>query len=288
MSEERDDQVLLYARWLIWVFCLDDHIESRTAPQAVDTLFTGLLHRTGAPGAPAGPPGGPEHPIVTALAGLWRQTSHGMTSDWIGRFHRHLREQYTGCLNEHHLRRTNTVPTVAEYPLLRRRSSGLWLYDLPEAILCVELPPAFAATALWQELIRHISDAANWCNDILSCPKEATDGLTVNYLLVARHHLGLTAPAAVHWLTARITDRLDRAAALGRRIPATAARLGLPPATVRAVSRVACAALNFPAAYLTWALCSARYTRDLSVNTPAASSADPWTTAPGTMGPPSG
>ncbi|MGX2993207.1 terpene synthase family protein [Streptomyces sp. JNUCC 64] len=269
LPEERDEHVLLYAHWLIWVFHLDDHIESRTTPEAVDALFGRLLERTGPPG-PVSPVGsvapaanGPADPagraVEDALADLWRRTGRGMSGHWRERFRRHLREQRAGCLREHLLRRAGAVPTLEEYPLLRRRSSGPWLYDLPEAVLCAELPPAFAATALWRELTRHVSDAANWCNDVLSRSKESADRLTVNHLLVARHRLGMTEAAAVRWVTGRVVDRLDRAAALGRRVPAVAGGLGLPPPAVRDVSRVVCATLNFPAAYLTWALDSARY-----------------------------
>ncbi|MFE7133967.1 terpene synthase family protein [Streptomyces sp. NPDC057638] len=261
MAEERDAHALLYARWLIWVFCLDDHIESATAPEEIDALFGGLLTRTEHPArAPHDRTGEPARVIETALALLWQESGRCMSHHWQERFRRHLREQRTGCLSEHHLRRAHTVPTAEEYPLLRRRSSGLWLYDLPEAVLGIELPSSFAAMTLWRDLVCRVSDAANLCNDILSCSKEAADQLTMNALLVARHRLGLTGAAAVHWVTGHIVDHLDHAAALGREIPGAAAGLGLPPRAVRDVSRVACAVLNFPAAYLAWALDSARYT----------------------------
>ncbi|MFI6642626.1 terpene synthase family protein [Streptomyces sp. NPDC050504] len=267
MSEERDDQVLLYAHWLVWVFCLDDHVETRTGPQEIDALFRALTARTG--GNPPGDRGGrPPCAVEAALGDLWERTCPRTSHHWRARFRRHLREQHAGCLREHRMRRAGAVPTPEEYPLLRRRSSGLWLYDLPEAVLDIELPPAFAATALWRELVRHISDAANWCNDVLSHPKETADELTVNYLLVARHHLGLAPGAALHWVTRRIVDRLDRAAALGTRVPDTAQRLGLSPHAVRGVSRVACAVLNFPSAYLSWALESGRYTDRTSPTAP--------------------
>lgn len=267
MSEERDEQVLLYARWLIWLFSLDDHVESHTDPHAIDTMFGNLLARTEVPdtdihssaSAVHGTASGPAHVIERAFAELWQQTSRGMGSDWRARFSEDLRYQHTGCLRELRLRRSGTVPTIAEYPLLRRQSGGMWIYDLPEAILGIELPPAFAATTLWHQLVCHVSDAANWCNDILSCPKEITDRVTMNYVLVARHELGLNHSDADQWVVGRIVARLDQAAALGQRVPDIADHLGLPPATIRDISRIACATLNFPAAYLTWALDSLRY-----------------------------
>ncbi|WP_445394911.1 terpene synthase family protein [Streptomyces sp. LE64] len=263
LSEERDEQVLLYARWLIWVFHLDDHVESRTTPGAVEALFGGLLDRIGPPGtvapAPRGEADGDGRAVAEALTDLWRRTGRGMSDHWQQRFRRHLRQQRAGCLREHLLRATGTVPTPQEYPRLRRWSSGPWLYDLPEAVLGVELPPAFAATALWRELTYHVGDAANGCNDLLSAEKESAGRITVNHLLVARHRKGLTGAEAVRWVTEHVVDRLDRAAELGRRTPAAAQDLGLSPAAVREVSRVVCATLNFPAAYLTWALGSARY-----------------------------
>ncbi|MFE3448174.1 terpene synthase family protein [Nonomuraea sp. NPDC059194] len=226
----------LFAQWLTWLFHLDDLVDE--AGQPYPRLFEG----TGA------------HPLEAAFTDLWRATSATMSDDWRLRFATNLQRQADACRAQADNRVSGRVPTVEEYPALRRGTAGPFLYDLVEPCLRVEVPPELAAAEPWQALVEACADVAAWCNDLASLPKERGDAH--NFVVVVTHELDLGEPEAVDWVLDRIAGRCADMRAAARRLPLDE----LPARTARDVSKVACAYLTAPRAHLDWVTESERYT----------------------------
>ncbi|MET9340934.1 terpene synthase family protein [Nonomuraea sp. NPDC003804] len=226
----------LFAQWLTWLFHLDDLVDEEGQPYP--RLFAG----NGA------------HPLEAAFTDLWRATSATMSDDWRLRFATNLQRQADACRAEADNRASGAVPTIAEYPALRRGTAGPFLYDLVEPCLGVEVPPELAAAEQWQALVDSCADVAAWCNDLASLAKERGDAH--NFVVVAARELEVGEAEAVDWVLDRIEERCADMRAAAKRLP-----LGeLPRRTARDVSMVACAYLTAPRAHVDWAAESERYT----------------------------
>ncbi len=229
----------LFAQWLTWLFNLDDELDEGARPL---NLFQGIL--AGACG----------HPIEAAFADLWRVTSARMSDQWRARFAFNLRRQHDACRDEAANRATGRIPTLAEYPALRRGTVGPYLFDLVEPCLRVEVPAWLQGSESWRELVDACIDATAWCNDITSRAKERDD--QHNLVVIAMHELRMDQREAVAWVLDRIVERCHDMHRAAKRIPLEA----LTPQQSRDVSKVACAYLAAPRAHLDWLLESNRYT----------------------------
>ncbi|MER6945496.1 terpene synthase family protein [Nonomuraea sp. NPDC000554] len=229
----------LFAQWLTWLFHLDDELDEGSCPLSV---FQGLLE------------GASDHPLEAAFADLWRVTSARMSDQWRARFAVNLKRQHDACRIEAENRAAGRVPSLAEYPSLRRATIGPYLYDLVEPCLRVEVPPWLHESEPWQALVDACNDVNAWCNDVASRPKERGD--THNLVVVASHQLRLDERQATAWVLDRIAERCHDMQRAVRRLPLDA----LAPKAARDVSKVACAYLAAPRAHLDWLLESTRYT----------------------------
>lgn len=228
----------LFAQWLTWLFHLDDELDEGPCPL---DIFHGLLNGTA------------RHPLESSFADLWRVTSARMSDHWRSRFAGHLKTQYDACRTEAENRLTGRMPTLGEYPALRRGTVGPYLFDLVEPCLRVEVPAWLHSSEPWQELVEACSDVTAWCNDVASRPKEHGD--PHNLVVLATREYGLDEPAATAWVLDRIAERCHDMHVAARRLP-----LGdVDPKTARDVSKVACAFLAAPRAHLDWLLESTRY-----------------------------
>ncbi|HEX4816069.1 MAG TPA: terpene synthase family protein [Nonomuraea sp.] len=228
----------LFAQWLTWLFHLDDELDEGECRLEV---FHGML--SGAAG----------NPLEAAFADLWRVTSVRMSDRWRARFAVGLRRQHDACRTEADNRAAGRMPTLEEYPELRRGTVGPYLYDLVEPCLRVEVPAWVHESEPWQLLVDACSDVTAWCNDVASRPKERGDAH--NFVVLAMRQLGLTEREATAWVLDRIARRCDDMRRAARRLPLP----DLPPKTARDVSKVACAYLAAPRAHLDWLLESTRY-----------------------------
>ncbi len=228
----------LFAQWLTWLFHLDDELDEGPCPLEV---FQGMLE------------GACDHPLEAAFADLWRVTSSRMSDQWRRRFAVSLQRQHYACRTEAANRVSGTIPTLAEYPALRRGTVGPYLYDLVEPCLRVEVPTWVHRSEPWQELVNSCSDVTAWCNDVASRPKERGDAH--NLVVIARHELGLGDREAVSWVLDRIAERCRDMQEAARQLPLD----DLAPRTARDVSKVACAYLAAPRAHLDWLMESSRY-----------------------------
>jgi hypothetical protein len=259
-------QVVLFTKWLTWLFAFDDLRDEGamgSSATAIEALYNDLLKavRRGYARPGAGP-------LEAALADLWQQTAPTMGSAWRRRFTGHLDWHREGCMDEAVNRRTDGIPSLRAYPPLRRRINGLFMFDLAEPVLGTEIPEALAASRTWQNLVEGTSDLTAWCNDVASCVQDRPGGDTCNYVIVATRSLALEPLAAVDWVYDQITWRSYDVQAAARSLPAEFTRLKLDPPTVRAVSKLACGLLAAPRAHLDWLLESGRYQPDGAVPTP--------------------
>ncbi|MEO5875150.1 MAG: terpene synthase family protein [Streptosporangiaceae bacterium] len=248
------DRVVLFAKWLTWLFAFDDARDEGPlggSATAIDALYSDLWkavrRRAARPGA---------GPLELALAELWRESAAEMGSDWRRRFTGHLDAHRAGCLEEAVNRRTGSAPALEDYPLLRRRTNGLFMFDLAEPVLGVEVPESVAVSRAWLSLVDGTSDVMAWCNDVASFTQDSDP---CNYVIVAMRSLGLTAEAAVNWVNERILVRAQDVQAAARSLPAEFTRLRVDPVTVREVSRLVCGLLGAPRAHLDWLLECGRY-----------------------------
>ncbi|MEV0592556.1 terpene synthase family protein [Nonomuraea cavernae] len=229
----------LFAQWLTWLFHLDDEMDEG---QGRLEIFQGMLA------------GASSHPLEAAFADLWRVTSARMSDLWRARFAVNLQRQHDACRLEAANRAAGRIPTLQQYPALRRATVGPYLYDLVEPCLRVEVPPWLHGCEPWRELVDACNDVTAWCNDVASRPKEGGDGH--NLVVIAMHELGLNQRQAVAWVLDRIAERCGDMREAAGRLPLDA----FGPRTARDVSKVACAYLAAPRAHLDWLMESARYT----------------------------
>ncbi|MFG3440649.1 terpene synthase family protein [Nonomuraea sp. NPDC047897] len=228
----------LFAQWLTWLFHLDDEMDE--GPARLE-IFHGMLA------------GGASHPLEAAFADLWRVTSARMSDQWRARFAVNLRRQLDACRVEAANRAAGRIPSLEQYPALRRGTVGPYLYDLVEPCLRVEAPAWLHGCEPWRELVDACSDVTAWCNDVASRPKERGDGH--NLVVVAMHELRLDERQAVGWVLDRIAERCEDMRRAAGRLPLDE----LGPRAARDVSKVACAYLAAPRAHIDWLVESARY-----------------------------
>jgi hypothetical protein len=195
-------------------------------------------------------------PLEITLAQLWDTTARLMTAGWRQRFLSHLEDHRRACSEEAVHRRTGHIPSVSEYPLLRRRGSGLFMYDLAEPVLGLQLPEAIVRSPTWRAMVRAIADLVTWSNDVVSYPREATPH---NYLKVFAQAYGLEAGQTGPWVVARIAERAPEMEAAVRQLPAAYLRLSLDEEAGRRADKVAATLLGVPRAHLEWLLESGRY-----------------------------
>jgi hypothetical protein len=251
-------RVTLFTQWLIWLFAFDDVRDEGQlggSATAVDTMYSHLsmsLRRGRArPGA---------GPLEIALTELWQATSPVMSRSWRSRFLSHLEDHRSACAEEAVNRRTGHIPSPERYPQLRRRTSGVFMFDLAEAVLGDELPAGVVLSPAWQNLLQGTTDLITWCNDVASYTREAPWGATHNYVTVFAHAFDLTPDQTCTWVVDRIVERASEVRAAARQLPATFARLGLDPAAERRIGVITEILLTTPRAHLEWLLETGRYT----------------------------
>ncbi|HEX6468925.1 MAG TPA: terpene synthase family protein [Streptosporangiaceae bacterium] len=244
------DRVGLYARWLIWLFAFDDARDDGPvggSATAVDDLYGHLLAslRRGGPRPGA-------DPIELALNDLWRTTVPLMSADWRRRFLTHMERHRAACVEEAVNRRTGRTPPLEDYPALRRRTLGRFLFDLAEPVLGIEVPAPVVPTAPWQSLVDGLTDVTAWCNDVASYAGEAARADPHNYVTVLAAACRLDPPQAADRVVDRIAERAAEMAAAARTLPGDLAVLGVPGASIRQADDVAMALVRTQGAHLDW------------------------------------
>ncbi|SNR90080.1 hypothetical protein SAMN05216276_1001100 [Streptosporangium subroseum] len=245
----------LFARWLTWLS------RFREDPAA----FAGVLAV-----AEGGEPGA--LPLERSFANLWRACAPGMSQEWRERFLAGLTAQHEALLaigtpiqdrpsagERTPIRdRPSTgerppfqdCPSIEDYPALGRNAFGPYLFDLVEPCAGVEVPAPVQESPRWRAVVEASGDVAAWCDDL-------TTGR--GYVAVASTWLDRPDDTAVEWVIDRVVTRMEELWTAARAIPLLLERHDLGFAASREATRVACAFLTIPRAYLEWFLESSRY-----------------------------
>jgi hypothetical protein len=251
------DRVELFSRWLTWLYAFDDARDNTplgASATSVDTVYAGLMMaiRRGHARPEAGPP-------EMTLVELWNGTAALMSHRWRQRFLSHLEDHRRACTEEAVHRRTGRVPSMADYAALRRRSGGMWAYDLGEPVLGLELPDDVLRSPGWQSLQEAVADLVAWSNDVVSHPLESANGAHHNFLTVLAETYGLETDRTGVWVVERLARRASDLTAAARQLPATFRRLELAPEETAQAETAAKTLLTLPRAHLEWLLESGRY-----------------------------
>jgi len=255
------DRVVLFARWLMWLFALDDHFDDTplgASATSVDGLYADLLGalRRGHTKPEAGA-------LELALEELWRDTVPGTSPQWRHHFLRLMEEHRAACAEEAVNRRTGRIAPLADYPVLRRRSAGPFLYELAEPVLQVALDPRLKRSPAWKALVDGTADMITWANDVVSYPKESRQGtvpVTGNLVAVACRELGMAPAQAASWVVDRIARRAPQVREAARAVGAELDRLEIGPQGRKDTAAVVRVLLQAPRAHMDWLAETGRYT----------------------------
>ncbi|MCM3882353.1 terpene synthase family protein [Frankia sp. R82] len=256
LPDAHPSDVEVYARWVLWLFHLDDEQDEGSMglrAELVHTTYaaiTSIVEGRSDPSTASAP--------VTALADLWPRTAREMSPQWRRRFLEHIHHHRDAFLTQIAHRHNGTLATPAEYPSLRRDDNAMFMVDLLEVVHQTEIPPDLVATSSWTELCAASSDLVAWCNDVVSLPREAARGETTNYVLVLRHATGCDEHTALDQVYAHITRRLHDLREAERVLLADARHLAptVDPDRLRLVVRTI---RDIPGAHLAWMFSSGRH-----------------------------
>lgn len=257
LPETDEVAVTLFAKWLIWVFALDDSLDEGplgNSATSVHALYSDLLKavRRGHARPDA-------RPLEVALLELWDETAVQMSPQWRRRFLAGFEEHRAACAEEAVNRRTGRLPTVEGYPVLRRKAVGPFLLDLVEPLLGCTPPRAVAATPAWHVLTQGVMDLIAWSNDVASYRKESERGDVHNFLTVVGAAFDLAPTRAIGWVNDEISLRTAQILAAMQTLPGEIERLELDTVTTSEVMELARHLLAAPRAHLDWLLESGRY-----------------------------
>lgn len=257
LPESKAGEVTLFAKWLAWLSFFDDELDEGalgSSAEGVDDAYGGVMAAL-----QRGQARRDAWPIEGAVVDLWRETAVAMSPAWRGRFLDRLSVHRAASRQQAENRRAGSIPTLADYTLLRRATVGAYMFDLLEPVLRVEVPGRLVETRAWTTLIEGTSDVVALSNDVASLAKERACGDIHNYLIVASHALGVDSLQAAAWVNDQITERIAQMQAAARALPSEFARLQMDPGSARGASKVACALLGAPRAHLEWIMESGRY-----------------------------
>ncbi|GAA4185980.1 hypothetical protein GCM10022252_17220 [Streptosporangium oxazolinicum] len=220
------------ARWLTWM----SHL--RRAPEALTPVLA--VAEGGAPG-PA--------PLERAFSGLWTACAPGMSGAWRERFTAGLAAQREASLT----RGTPPADTYGTPPADDRGKPaggafGRYLFDLVEPCLGVEVPEQVWRSQSWRALVEASGDVAARCEEAVAGHGQ------VDTIFLERSN-----QAAEEWTIDRVATRVEELWTAARAIPALTERHDLGLTLSLEVTRVACAFLTIPRAYLEWLLETPRY-----------------------------
>ncbi|MFB7763151.1 terpene synthase family protein [Streptomyces xiamenensis] len=240
LPDAAEPRAELAACWMTWTFFLDDQYEEGSGgTDRAWSATTGAVRSVLAGGDP--PPASP--PLILALADLVARLRALASPHWQHRFAGHMSDALAAVRREIELRNAGVPPTLEEYRVLRRDTSGFVpTLDILELCHHAELPPDVYDSPAYQDVLAAAIDVNTWTNDLYSLEKEVACGMVTNLVLVLEHERGLGRDAARRAVRALIEERsADLLRALRR----------LPPGTA-AVNRCATALTSVVAGWLHW------------------------------------
>ncbi|GAA2777788.1 terpene synthase family protein [Crossiella cryophila] len=186
--------LLVYAKWLTWLFVADDEFDENRAPAegGIDRGVLGLLPLDGAAPVAA------RTPVTAALAELWRELAATMPRPLQERFRRNADEYARSYASDLARDRTGAVPDLRAYIELRRLSGAVeTCLDLIERQPEAYLYPKLAADPATRAVRLAANDIICWSNDVFSVAKEFRHGELNNLVTVLHGASGMTWRGAV-------------------------------------------------------------------------------------------
>ncbi|WP_330328764.1 terpene synthase family protein [Streptomyces sp. NBC_00536] len=229
------ERVVLLAEWMAWSFVLDDQHDHliRTGELAAwrpvtdaitEHLETGRSEAAAALG----------NPLVNGFTDLCDRILAGMSGATAARYRAHVPLMLHSLDQEAGNRRTGGHPTVQDYILMRRHSSQILpMMDMVEAGLGLDLPQSVHDLPEFQTLTASVLDVISWGNDVFSLPKEHACGDNNNLVSLISARDGVSLPAAVQVVEARIQARIEEYLVAERRLFQVMDADGATPPSVR-------------------------------------------------------
>ena len=168
-------------------------------------------------------------PLTRAFAGLWEACAPRMSDTWRERL-------------------TSGPDAGAHLAGEHADASGRHPLDLVEPCYGVEVPASVRRSPHWRALVEASGDVTTWCADAAAGRDGATDAC-----------LERSNQAVAERTIDRVATRMEELWTAARAVPALTERHDLDFAASREVTRVACAFLTIPKAYLEWLLEMPRY-----------------------------
>ncbi|CAM6098931.1 unnamed protein product [Calypogeia fissa] len=154
---------------------------------------------------------GKMEPIGALLRDLWASSLRTMPAEFNLRLAHTIQDYFLGDLSEAINREDKTIPSIAEYTILRRKSGAveptIVIFDLYQEVY---MPNELFFSSPMKEMMDAVNDIIVWHNDIMSFKKEMTKGDHVHNLvtLISYERKDCTYQECAHIALDMIYDRI--------------------------------------------------------------------------------
>ncbi|GGZ51125.1 hypothetical protein GCM10010387_51880 [Streptomyces inusitatus] len=258
--EAGEADLTLTAKWMAWLFLLDDRIDESVLGRDADLLEEHLhdLQAT-ALGTPTAPTAA-ARPMARALEEIIAEASAGMSGAWRLRFRRHVSDYLSAGVWQAAHRQAAQIPGPDVFPHWRRAFGAIMpTFDLVERAHGGALPSSVYYSRPYQDLLIAAADLVCWTNDLMTVDKEAAHGDLHNLVLVVAHDRLQDRPTAAAEVSAACERRLHAYTAGCRDLTALTAALRLPDAVRHHADHCAAALRVWTRGHLEWGLRTPRY-----------------------------
>ncbi|MCM2387197.1 terpene synthase family protein [Streptomyces albipurpureus] len=247
----------LTAKWMAWLFLLDDRIDESDLGRDADLLaehlhdlqVTALGTRTAA-----------DRPMSRALEEIITEASAGMSDAWRLRFRRQVSDYLSACVWQAAHRQAAQVPDRQVFPHWRRVFGAIMpSFDLVERTNGGALPSCVYYSRPYQDLLIAAADLVCWTNDLMTVDKEAAHGDLHNLVLVTAHDRSQDRQAAAAEVSAACERRIRTYTSARGHLTMLTAALGLPDAAQHHADRCAASLRVWIRGHLEWGLRTPRY-----------------------------
>ncbi|MFI2209557.1 terpene synthase family protein [Streptomyces sp. NPDC020141] len=250
-------EVTLSAKWMAWLFLLDDRIDESDLGRDADLLEQ---HLRGLQATALGARDCAGRPMSRALEEIITEASEGMGDTWRLRFRQHVSAYLSACVWQAAHRQAAQVPRSDTFPHWRRAFGAIMpTFDLVERANGGALPPSVYYSRPYQDLLIAAADLVCWTNDLMTVDKEAARGDLHNLVLVTAHERTQARRAATEEVSDSCERRVLTYTAACRQLTELTAALGLPDAVRARADHCAASLRVWIRGHLEWGLRTPRY-----------------------------
>ncbi|MET8829516.1 terpene synthase family protein [Streptomyces sp. NPDC004610] len=261
--EATEADLTLTARWMAWLFLLDDLVDEGELGRDA-ALLEKHLHglQNAALGTGIGADAAPiaARPMSRALAEIITEASAGMSDAWQLRFRGHVSGYLSACVWQAAHRQAAQFPAPDAFPHWRRAFGAIMpSFDLIERTDGGALPPSVYYSRPYQDLLIAAADLVCWTNDLMTVDKEAAQGDLHNLVLVTAHDRLQDLPTAAAEVSAACEQRIRTYMSARGELSTLTAALDLPDATRHHADRCAESLRVWIRGHLEWGRFTPRY-----------------------------